>query len=212
MTEKDILRAMSEIDASFILSADPALPRKRVNWKKWTAVAACFCLLAILAVGYYNVVLRGASAPGPTNLNYATLAEMNAAIGKETLYNNSTIEYAEDDLGRILVSYFEDEDGNIDHHDPNQLNISISDGSIRVDYYILFGRDDVDDSRIGGYEEQKLRREINGVTVHYSKIFDGSYHSQAKFIYDGDLYVIDVTSKEDIHDIQNYIDRILKEE
>jgi DNA-directed RNA polymerase specialized sigma24 family protein len=54
-------------------------------------------------------------------------------------------------------------------------------------------------------------REIGDVTVHYSEIFDGSYHSQAKFVWGGDLYVIDVTSKEDIHDIQEYLDRIFKE-
>ena len=37
-----------------------------------------------------------------------------------------------------------------------------------VDYYIIFNRDSVDDSYIGGYEEQGLTKEVNGITVHRS--------------------------------------------
>ncbi len=205
MTEKDILRAMSGIDSALILSAEN-IPKKTV-WKKWAAIAACFLLIVFAGVGYYNVVLRGANSPGPVNYNFDSLAEMNTAIGKETLYNDNTIAYEEGSV--IRVSCFEDENGNIDLHDPNQLSVTTNDGKVRVEYYILFGRNNVKKSYVGGYEEQNLRLEINGITVHYSKIFDGSYHSQAKFVWGGDLYVIDVTSKEDIHDIQDYIDKIL---
>ncbi len=209
MTEKDILRAMGGIDAALILCADPALPCKKPNWKKWTAIAAGFCLLAFVAVGYYNVVLRGANAPGPTNFYYNSFAEMNAAIGKDTLYNDENTAFAESEIIKVSISCFEDENGNVDIRDPNQLKATLSGGGIRVSYYILFGRDNVKKSYIGGYEEQKLRREIGGVTVHYSKIYDGAYHSQAKFVYEGNLYVINVTSSEDIHDIMDYIDKLL---
>ncbi len=206
MTEKDILRAMSGIDSALILGAEKT--PKKTNWLKWASIAAGFCLIVYLGF-MMKIAFTGANAPGPTNYNYDSLAEMNASIGKDTLYNDQTILHGDSALARILVSYYEDENGNIDLHDPNQLNVTVNDGSVRVNYYILFGRDNVKKSYIGGYEEQKLRREINGITVHYSKIFDGFCHSQAKFIYEGDLYVIDVTSKEDIHDIQDYIDKIL---
>jgi hypothetical protein len=207
MTEKDILRAIGGIDPSLILAAERV--QKKISWKKWIATAACFLLIAFVAVGYYNVVFRGANAgdPGPQNYKFSTLAEMNAAIGKETLCNDNTVICDDDTV--IQVSCFEDESGIIDLHKPSQLNVIAYDGDIRIEYYIIFGRDDVSQSYVGGYEEQNLRREINGITVHYSKIYDGFHHSQAKFIYDGDLYVIDVTSKEDIHDIQDYIDKIL---
>lgn len=208
MTEKDILRAMSGIDAALILGAEKV--PKKVNWKKWTGVAACFFLIAFVAVGYYNVVLRGANATGPTNFYYNSFAEMNAAIGKDTLYNDANTAFAESETVSISISCYEDENGNVDVRDPNQLKATLSGGGIRVSYYILFGKDNVKKSYISGYEEQKLRREINGITVHYSKIYDGSYHSQAKFVWGGDLYVIDVTSKEDIHDIQDYIESILE--
>lgn len=207
MTEKDILRAIGGIDPSLILAAEKV--QKKISWKKWIATAACFLLIAFVAVGYYNVVFRGANAgdPGPHNYKFSTLAEMNAAIGKETLCNDNTVIC--DDGTVIRVSCFEDESGIIDLHKPSQLNVIAYDGDIRIEYYIIFGRDDVNQSYVGGYEEQNLRRELNGITVHYSKIFDGFHHSQAKFIYGGDLYVVDVTSKEDIHDIQDYIEKIL---
>ena len=207
MTEKDILRAMGGIDASLILDAEKA--RKKIDWKKWTAIAACFCLVAFLAVGYYNVVLRGANAPGPINIYYDSFAEMNAAIGKDTLYNDENTAFAESEMISISISCFEDENGQVDVREPNQLKATLSGGGVRVSYYVLFDRDSVKKSYIGGYEEQDLRREINGITVHYSKVFDGSYHSQAKFVYGGDLYVIDVTAQEDICDIEDYIEKIL---
>ena len=195
MTEKDLLRAIGGIDAALILDAERT-PQK-INWKKWTAIAACFCLVAFLAVGYYNVVLRGANAPGPEYAEYVNLTEMNGSIGIETLYNDINIQ----GIGNILVTFYEDE--------PSQALIRAKDGDVTVHYYVIFNRDNVKKSYVGGYEEQNLRREINGITVHYSKIFDGSYHSQAKFVWGGDLYVIDVTSQEDIHDIGDYIEKIL---
>lgn len=209
MTEKDILRAMSGIDAALILDAEKS--RKNSSWLKWAGVAAGFCLIVYLGF-MMKIAFTGANAPGPTNFYYDSFAEMNAAIGKDTLYNDANTALAESETVSISISCYEDENGNVDVRDPNQLKATLSGDGIRVSYYILFGKDNVKKSYIGGYEEQKFRREINGITVHYSKNYDGSYHSQAKFIYDGDLYVIDITSKEDIHDINDYIDRILKEE
>ena len=197
MTEKDILRAIGNIDAALITEAAPDRRPLRANWQKWATLAACFCLIAALAVGYYNVVLRGAQAPGPESFDFETLAEMNAAVGIETLYNDENVT----GIANISVTYYGDQ--------PNQAKIRAKDGEITVHYYVLFGHDKVKDSYIGGYEEQKLRLEIGGVTVHYSKIYDGAYHSQAKFVCDGNLYVIDVTSSEDIHDIADYIESIL---
>ena len=209
MTEKDILRAMSGIDATLILDAEK--PHKNSSWLKWAGVAAGFFLIVYLGF-MMKIAFTGANAPGPTNFYYDSFAEMNAAIGKDTLYNDVNTAFAESEIVSISISCYEDENGNVDVRDPNQLKATLTNGEIKVSYYILFGKDNVKKSYIAGYEEQRLRREINGITVHYSKIYDGSYHSQAKFVYDGDLYVIDVTSKEDIHDIQDYIDRILKEE
>ena len=205
MTEKDILRAMGGIDSSLILEAEKE--PKKVHWLKWATVAACF-LFAVYVGFMMKIAFTGANATGPIPIDYESIGEMNLALGKETLYTDEKIGNALD----ISISYPDDGTGEADTTQPKQARIRAVEGEVTVNYYIIFNRESVKDSYVGGYEEQKLRCEIGGVTVHYSKIFDGSYHSQAKFICGGDLYVIDVTSREDIHDIQDYIDRILTEE
>ena len=203
MTEKDILRAMGGIDASLILDAEK--PRKKTNWLKWASIAAGFCLIVYLGF-MMKIAFTGANAPGPVSIQYESIAEMNEALGRETLYSDNNIENA----FNISVSYTDDGTGNADLSHPNQALIRASDGDVTVFYYVIFNRDSVDKSYVGGYEEQNLRREIGGVTVHYSKTFDGKYYeNQAKFVYGGDLYVIDFISQEDTHDIMNYIEKVL---
>lgn len=205
MTEKDILRALGNIDAALIIEAAPDRRSQRVNWRKWATLAACFCL--IVYVGFMmKIAFTGASAPGPVSIQYESIAEMNEALGRETLYSDDNIENA----FNISVSYTDDGTGNADLSHPNQALIRASDGDVTVFYYVIFNRDSVDKSYVGGYREQNLRRKIGGVTVHYSKTFDGKYYeNQAKFVYGGDLYVIDFISQEDTHDIMNYIESIL---
>lgn len=203
MTEKDILRAMGGIDSALILDAEK--PRKKTNWLKWASIAACFCLIVYLGF-MMKIAFTGANAPGPVSIQYESVAEMNEVLGRETLYSDDNIENA----FNISVSYTDDGTGNADLSHPNQALIRASDGDVTVFYYVIFNRDSVDKSYVGGYREQNLRREIGGVTVHYSKTFDGKYYeNQAKFVYGGDLYVIDFISQEDTHDIMDYIESIL---
>ena len=203
MTEKDILRAMGGIDSALILDAEK--PLKKTNWLKWASIAAGFCLIVYLGF-MMKIAFTGANAPGPVSIQYDSIAEMNEALGRETLYSDDNIENA----FNISVSYTDDGTGNADLSHPNQALIRASDGDVTVFYYVIFNRDSVDKSYVGGYREQDLRREIGGVTVHYSKTFDGKYYeNQAKFVYGGDLYVIDFISKEDTHDIMDYIESIL---
>ena len=203
MTEKDILRAMGGIDSALILDAEK--PRKKTNWLKWASIAAGFCLIVYLGF-MMKIAFTGANAPGPVSIQYDSIAEMNEALGRETLYSDDNIENA----FNISVSYTDDGTGNADLSHPNQALIRASDGDVTVFYYVIFNRDSVDKSYVGGYREQNLRREIGGVTVHYSKTFDGKYYeNQAKFVYGGDLYVIDFISQEDTHDIMDYIESIL---
>ena len=203
MTEKDILRAMGGIDSALILDAEK--PRRKTNWLKWASIAAGFCLIVYLGF-MMKIAFTGANAPGPVSIQYDSIAEMNEALGRETLYSDDNIENA----FNISVSYTDDGTGNADLSHPNQALIRASDGDVTVFYYVIFNRDSVDKSYVGGYREQNLRREIGGVTVHYSKTFDGKYYeNQAKFVYGGDLYVIDFISQEDTHDIMDYIESIL---
>ena len=78
MTSEKIFRAMRNIDMQLILDAAPDLPRKKtLSWQKMITIAACFCIIVIGAIGYYNVVLRGANAPGPEEYIYGKVSTDN---------------------------------------------------------------------------------------------------------------------------------------
>ena len=79
-----------------------------------------------------------------------------------------------------------------------------------VKLYILFDCDSVEDSSIGGYEEQGLTQWYGDIVVHYSVIRDPRPHGQAKFLYGGDLYVLDVVSSEAYSLLFRYMDLLLK--
>ena len=79
----------------------------------------------------------------------------------------------------------------------------------KIRLYILFDCDSVEDSAIGGYEEQGLTRRYGEITVHYSLIEDPLKHGQAKFLYNGDLYVLDVQSTGEAHVLLKYLDLLL---
>ena len=80
MTEKDILRAMSGIDATLILDAE-RIPKKS-NWLKWAGVAAGFCLIVYLGF-MLKIAFTGANATGPVLIEYGSIAEMNEALGRD---------------------------------------------------------------------------------------------------------------------------------
>ena len=93
---------------------------------------------------------------------------------------------------------------------PTQARIDQKNGDDSIRYYILFDKDDIEDSYIGGYEEQNLSFVVNGITVHYSTVqYKTTYETQAKFVYDGNIYVIDVTTTKENFDIKGLASNIL---
>ena len=91
-------------------------------------------------------------------------------------------------------------------------SLDTDDPQTKVELYILFDRDDLNDSYVGGYEEQGLSKQYGDITVVYSLIQDPLMHGQAKFLYGGDLYVLDVQSTGDRHFLMKYLDILLGEE
>ena len=179
---------------------------KRKKAIKWSInIAVCF-LVVLIAVPVIMHFTQH-NTPAPVIKYYDNIAEVRDDLGYDTLYSKLELNGAS-----IMLSYKSDEDGNAQLNSPLQLKIGYSysteAGKDAVDYYILFDKDNVDDSYIGGYDEQGLTKIINGVTVHYSEIFDGSNHTQAKFIYEGNLYVIDIVSTDKI-DLDHYLNSLL---
>ncbi len=217
MTNTNLLQAMGRIDPKLIADAAPDVPQKKSankTWVKWaSAVAACL-VLVVCAIPIINLVFDGSHSGAHVSINYNSLEEVHTALGYETLYSKLDLEQA--DTSNISISYdsisgADGEQANLEK--PLQLLIRMSypNGEItdRVDYYIIFNKDSVDDSYIGGYEEQGLTKEINGITIHYSFMQDGAMHGHAKFLHEGNLYVIDVNSWGNEYNLDTYIDMVL---
>ncbi len=207
MRAENILDAMQNIDIRLILEADPtASPRKSFNWLKWIPIAACFCLIASIVGFYATVVFGGAQSPAPGNpdatpppfcVKYQSFEELSAAIGKETLFNGSSLDLTDSE---IILTFDEN-----DRSKPHHAEIA----SANTLYYILLGCQDIDNP-YGGFEKPGQSLDIGGVTVYYSEYFaDDLYRSHAKFVYDGDLYVIDNNSPSDDFDIIAEVTKIL---
>lgn len=140
-------------------------------------------------------------APGntpPLSMDYSSIQAAHSALGFSTLYENISLNGSDQtNINIIYQSDFSKPDEEITLGTPREMLVQASyvTGDIidMVDYYIIFGANSVDDSYIGGYSEQGRRKEIGGITVHYSAYESGSaVHAQAKFVYEGNLYVIHV--------------------
>ncbi len=158
----------------------------------------------------------GQNDPGslpPISIEYGSIEEAHDAIKYNTLCSNIVLdESGFSDITTIFPSSVGTE-GLLINPQELLIHASYDRGSFvdMVDYYVLFNKESVDESYVGGYVEQGLTREINGVTVHYC-LFEsnGRMQGQAKFLYDGNLYVIDVKSSGTEHTLDTYIDMVLK--
>ena len=221
MTQEKLIDAITDLDSDilnryFDMKADLAAkkkPKKRA-WLKWASMAAACFTLVICAMPIMNLIFGGSHEGAPVSNTYTSIEEVHNVLGYDTLYSKLNLD--ESNTKRISISYDSINGDNgleANLEKPLQLQIRAAypngETTDSVDYYIIFNRDSVDDSYIGGYEEQGLTKEINGITVHYSLIQDGAMHGQAKFVYEGNLYVIDVNSWGNEHNLDTYIDMVL---
>lgn len=67
MKNKDLFKAMNGIDPQLIEEADQVKTRKiKAPWTKWAAVAACFCLCALIGFGVWQGGVIGNENPETT--------------------------------------------------------------------------------------------------------------------------------------------------
>lgn len=193
---------------------------KPLTVKRLSSLAACLAVL--LTVGLYvKTALSGSQSPAPHTVHFTSLEAAKDALSEGLLLdrmNDPSLSLSRD----ILVTYPTYEDGT--HGDsPLMLKARFkateSDNSLDtvdpvtyIDFYILFDKSSVDDSYIGGYEEQGLSKQYGDITIVYSLIEDGMMHGQAKFLYEGNLYVIDVNSTGEHHFLMKYLDMLFGRE
>ena len=203
------------------------------TWTKWASLAAACLVLLILAIPKEKPLTNIPENTAPLSRSYASIEEAHKALGKSTLYSKITLDTLNPSDISIVYDFVTGDisiENNIEVDalggiagvpDLEQINIpkprqltihtAYDNGKTidMVDFYILFNRKSVDDSRIGGYVEQGLTKEIGGVTVHYSLIEDGAMHGHAKFLCEGNLYVIDVKSSGDVFTLDAYLNMVL---
>lgn len=218
MNNNLVMDAISYLDAELLAVHLEKKAKLRAHAKakkktilQWGAIAACIALILCM-VPIVNMIFNGSHGDAPVSVEYNDINEAHNQLGFDTLY--AKLDYDVATTRTIMVSYKDDGEGNAVISEPTQLLIRQiyinSNEAVNVNFYILFDKADVNDSYIGGYEEQGLFEEINGVKVHYSNIFDGSNHAQAKFIYEGNLYVIDAISSGEI-DLDYFLEKLLKQ-
>ncbi|MBE6652949.1 MAG: hypothetical protein E7610_06000 [Ruminococcaceae bacterium] len=232
MTQESLMDAITAMDEELLGEAldtrSRLLPRADRRIKplavKRIGLAACLAL-ALLVVPYAKLVFSGSHASGHISEQYFSVASVEQALGRDILLepleealrltSDSTLQI--NPAPNITVSSTHkggppsmlkarynavEADNSLDTDDPQT----------KVELYILFDHDDLNDSYVGGYEEQGLSKQYGDITVVYSLIQDPLMHGQAKFLYGGDLYVLDVQSTGDRHFLMKYLDILLGEE
>lgn len=92
MKNKKLLRAMGYIDEAYVAEADPRAMKKRPRWQRWTAIAACICLL----VTALNLVLFIPYNTNPPDVSkyadseyYSVIQSINALTYQKPKYKNN---------------------------------------------------------------------------------------------------------------------------
>lgn len=217
MTRERFFDALDAIDIDIVedfVLTDNALEKrsehKKPKYLKWTALAACL-VLVVCFVPFIKNIFTPSHVSSPVTVRYDSFEELSVVLPYNNFYKALDSENA--NTVSIGMSYASDKDGNAITTQPLQLKIrqtyECENYTDTVDFYIIFGKTDVNESYIAGYEEQGLTKEINGITVHYSMIDDGAKHAQGKFIYEGNLYVVDVLSGGSEYVLDEYLYKVI---
>ena len=177
MNNNLVMDAISYLDAELLAVhlEKKAKLRARAKAKKktilrWSAIAACVALILCVAP-IVNVIFDGSHGDAPISIEYANINEVHQQLGFDTLY--AKLDYDSAMTRKITISYQDDGEGNATLDKPLQLLLRQTydneNGVVNANFYILFNKDDVSESYIGGYEEQGLSKEINGVKVNKKK-------------------------------------------
>ncbi len=92
MKNKNLLRAMSLADEKYVAEANPRAMRKRPSWQRWTALAACICLL-VTALNLVLFVPYDTTPPDVSRYEnseyYSVIQSINALTFQKPKYKNN---------------------------------------------------------------------------------------------------------------------------
>lgn len=67
MRKEDFFEVLGELDSDIVNKAKTPI-KKKMDWKKWTAMAACLALMCVAALYFVNPYQDGVTAPNPADL------------------------------------------------------------------------------------------------------------------------------------------------
>ena len=208
MTNQDIFRELTNITPAYVLDAAPraeSAPRRRGRLLRWGSLAACICLVAVLAfhikVAFTPAQMTDVFREG-TCMELTDLAQLPAEYGGAALVEG---------LGATYYEFYYKEGGDpTDPADWYSLLVSEVIGNGQVMLHCMFGDPDIEDWKVDMVFTKKATetRVIHGVEVQIARqqpSLRAEYWYYAIFKYDGVVYDLRTLS-----DDAGYVDEVLE--
>ena len=211
-----VVKAMEYIDDDLITAAATYAPKKKKPaWVKWGAMAACLCLMVMVAIPVVNFFTEyQTDDPNWEKTHYETsvLSEIEAVCGTDLLIDKM----AQADKGYKNYHLEIVENGSFDKKaDWKSLTVDVSYGDSIFDkfsdsdsivYFVSFDGD-ISGNNINDFLTEAAEMDINGYTVEYREAsaeeltadginygYKQGYHGWAKFTHNGYTYYLATNS------------------
>ena len=208
MTNQDIFRELTNITPAYILDAAPraeSAPRRRGRLLRWGSLAACICLVAVLAI-HIKVAFT------PTQMTdvfrEGTCMELTDLEQLPARYDGAALV---EGLGATFYEFYYKEGGDpANPADWYSLLVSEVIGNGQVMLHCMFGDPDIEDWKVDMVFTKKATetRVIHGVEVQIARqqpSLRAEYWYYAIFKYDGVVYDLRTLS-----DDAGYVDEVLE--
>ena len=208
MTNQDIFRELTYVDPACILDAAPraeSAARRRSRLLRWGSLAACICLVAVLAI---HIKVAFTPAQMTDVFREGTCMELTDLAQLPARYDGAALV---EGLGAKSYEFYYKEGGDpADPADWYSLLVSEVIGDGQVVLHCMFGDPDLEDWKVDMVFTKKATetRVIHGVEVQIARqqpSLRAEYWYYAIFKYDGVVYDLRTLS-----DDAGYVDEVLE--
>ena len=208
MTNQDIFRELTNITPAYILDAAPraeSASRRRSRLLRWGSLAACICLVAVLAI---HIKVAFTPAQMTDVFREGTCMELTDLVQLPARYDGAALV---EGLGAKSYEFYYKEGGDpTDPADWYSLLVSEGIGNGQVVLHCMFGDPDLEDWKVDMVFTKKATetRVIHGVEVQIARqqpSLRAEYWYYTIFKYDGVVYDLRTLS-----DDAGYVDEVLE--
>ncbi|MBP3666616.1 MAG: hypothetical protein J6K29_06145 [Clostridia bacterium] len=208
MTNQDIFRELTNITPAYILDAAPraeSASRRRSRLLRWGSLAACICLVAVLAI---HIKVAFTPAQMTDVFREGTCMELTDLAQLPARYDGAALV---EGLGAKSYEFYYKEGGDpTDPADWYSLLVSEGIGNGQVVLHCMFGDPDLEDWKVDMVFTKKATetRVIHGVEVQIARqqpSLRAEYWYYTIFKYDGVVYDLRTLS-----DDAGYVDEVLE--